>query len=111
MATVSELIIERQNNVSKDFRPFREYVRHSSFSAIAEVIERKNAQLKANYVPWAPGVVIASDYLLHAAGHNPTSVARKDGACGVASSIERTEGSWSAIAASSGRLNVQMKVF
>ena len=73
MATVSELIAERRNNVSKDWRSFLEHVEHPLFSTIAEVIERKNTQLKDDFVPWAPGIVIASDYLLQTAGHSPTS--------------------------------------
>ena len=74
MATVSELIIERRNNVSKGWQSFLEHLKHLEYpSAIAEVIERKNTQLKADFVPWAPGIVIASDYLLRSAGQNSTS--------------------------------------
>jgi hypothetical protein len=36
-------------------------------SAIAEVIERGRAKLPANYVPWVPAVVIASEDLLRIA--------------------------------------------
>ena len=70
MATVSELIIERRNNVSKGWQSFLNHPLHSS---IAEVIERKNTQLKADFVPWAPGIVIASDYLLRTAGYTSTA--------------------------------------
>jgi len=70
MATVSELIIQRQNDVSKDWQSFLEHPVHRS---IGEVIPRENTQPKADFVPWAPGVVIASDYLLRRSGHTPTS--------------------------------------
>jgi hypothetical protein len=36
-------------------------------SAIAEVIERGRAKLPANYAPWAPAIVIASEDLLRIA--------------------------------------------
>ena len=64
MATVSELIAERQHAVSKDWQVF---LNHPLPSSIAEIIERKEAQLKADFVPWAPGIVVASDYLLRTA--------------------------------------------
>jgi hypothetical protein len=70
MATVSELIVERQNEVLKGWQSFLKHPLHRS---IAEVIERKSTQLNADFVPWAPGIVIASDHLLRSAGHNPNS--------------------------------------
>jgi hypothetical protein len=38
---------------------------------VAEVIPRSNTELPACFVPWAPAIVIASDYLLRAAGFQP----------------------------------------
>jgi hypothetical protein len=64
MATVSELIVERQNNLSKGWQSFLRDPLHSS---IAQVIDRKNTNLPSSYVPWAPGIVIASNSLLKAA--------------------------------------------
>jgi hypothetical protein len=73
MATVSELIVERQNNLSKGWQSFLEHRLHSS---IAQVIDRKNTNLPSNYVPWAPGIVIASSSLLKAARQAAVYVGR-----------------------------------
>ena len=64
MATVSELIIRRQNELSKGWQSFLKHPLHSS---IAQVIDRKNTNLPSNYVPWAPAIAIASNSLLKAA--------------------------------------------
>jgi hypothetical protein len=65
--TVSQLITQRRNDVSKGWQSFLKTPLHSS---IAEIIERKEAQLKVDFVPWAPAIAIASDYLLRTAGCN-----------------------------------------
>jgi hypothetical protein len=70
MATVPELIVERQKEISKGWESFLGHPLHSS---IAEVIARKSTKLNADFVPWAPGILIASDRLLRSAGHNPNS--------------------------------------
>lgn len=65
MATVSELISERQRTIAKSWQNFLQSPLHQS---IAVVVEREKTNLPANFVPWAPGIVIASDRLLRAAG-------------------------------------------
>src|SRR2546423_957607 len=70
MATIPQLIAQRQNVLSQSWQTF---LQDPPSYSIAEIIERENAQLKADFVPWAPGIVIASDYLLRMAGHSPTS--------------------------------------
>jgi hypothetical protein len=70
MATIPQLIAQRQNVLSQSWQTF---LQDPPTYSIAEIIERENAQLKADFVPWAPGIVIASDYLLRIAGHRPTS--------------------------------------
>ena len=63
-------IIERRSAVLKDWPAF---VKQPSSQLIAEFIERDQTDLPSNYCPWAPGVVIASDYLLQAANYHPGS--------------------------------------
>jgi hypothetical protein len=63
-------IIERRNAVLKDWPAF---VKQPSSHLIAEFIERDQTDLPSNYCPWAPGIVIASDYLLQAANYHPKS--------------------------------------
>ena len=69
MATVSELITERQKSLSRDWQSFLKH-RHRS---VANVAKRTWARLAPDFVPWAPAIVIASDYLLQSVGHTPTS--------------------------------------
>jgi len=64
MATVSELIIQRQKHLSESWQSFLNHPLHSS---ITQVIDRKNTNLPSNFVPWAPAIVIASNSLLKAA--------------------------------------------
>ena len=64
MATVSELIAERQKKLSDGWQLFLNYPLHSS---LARIIDRKNTNLPSNYVPWAPAIAIASNSLLKAA--------------------------------------------
>ena len=40
-------------------------------SLIAEVIDRDKTEMPYDFCPWAPGLVVASDYLLEAAGYRP----------------------------------------
>jgi hypothetical protein len=68
-------IQERRNAILKMWPEFQ---KRPSTVLIAEVIERSKTELPDCFVPWAPGVVIASDYLLRAAGHRPGS-RRPDG--------------------------------
>jgi hypothetical protein len=42
-------------------------------SLIAEVIDREKIEMSPDFCPWAPGLVVASDYLLEAAGYCPGS--------------------------------------
>jgi hypothetical protein len=70
MTTVPELIAERQKTIAESWQSFLKYPLPI---AIAEVVKRKKAKLPPDYLPWAPAVVIASDYLLRTAGHTSTS--------------------------------------
>jgi hypothetical protein len=63
-------IEERRNAILKRWQRFQ---KQPPTVLIAEVIERSKTELPDWFVPWAPGVVIASDYLLRAAGHRPGS--------------------------------------
>jgi hypothetical protein len=55
MASTSEMIIERQKTLSRNWQSFLKHPQHSS---IAEVVKRKKAELPPDFVPWAPAVVI-----------------------------------------------------
>src|SRR6266567_2896566 len=70
MATVSELIAERQQAVSNDWQSF---LNRPLPPSTAAVVKRRKAKLPPDFVPWAPGIVIAIDYLLQVAGYTPTS--------------------------------------
>src|SRR4051812_3582771 len=69
MATVPELIRGRQTAVSKDWGRFLRY----PLLYFGRVVNRKNANLPPDFVPWAPGIIMANDYLLRLAGYHPTS--------------------------------------
>jgi hypothetical protein len=69
MATVSELIIKRQKDVSRGWQSFLQ--QQPLHRSIAVVVEREKTNLPAKFVPWAPGIVIASDDLLKVARHTP----------------------------------------
>jgi hypothetical protein len=75
MMMLNREIEERRNAISKCWQGFQS---HPPTVLIAEVIERSKTELPDWFVPWAPGVVIASDYLLQAAGHRP-GLRRPDG--------------------------------
>ena len=66
MMMVEQKIAERRSAVLKDWPSFLMCV--SPF-VVSTVIDRSKAGLPDDFVPWAPGVVIASDYLLRAAGY------------------------------------------
>jgi hypothetical protein len=68
--TLEQKIIERRGAVLKHWQTFLD---QPSPYLVAEVIERSNTELPDDFVPWAPGIVIASDYLLRAAGYHPGS--------------------------------------
>ena len=63
-------IQERRDAILKCLEGFR---KHTPTVLISKVIERSKADLPSWFVPWAPAVVIASDYLLQATGHRPGS--------------------------------------
>lgn len=65
MSNISELISQRQENLAKGWQSFLTHPLHKS---IAVVVEREKTNLPSEFVPWAPGIVIASDSLLEAAG-------------------------------------------
>jgi hypothetical protein len=64
----NQKIEERRNAILKCWPALQE---HPPTVLIAEVVERSKTDMPDDFVPWAPGVVIASDYLLRAAGHRP----------------------------------------
>jgi len=66
----NQKIEERRNAILKCWQGFRE---RPPTVLIAEVIERSKTDMPDDFVPWAPGIVIPSDYLLRAAGHRPGS--------------------------------------
>jgi hypothetical protein len=66
----NQMIQERRDAILKCFEGFRE---HPPTVLISKVIERSKSDLPSWFVPWAPAVVIASDYLLQATGHRPGS--------------------------------------
>ena len=74
MATVSELITERQRSLSQGWTAFLEHPLHPS---IAQIIERKNTNLPSKYVPWAPAIAVASNPLLEAARRAPVFALHK----------------------------------
>src|SRR5258707_3345173 len=63
-------IDERRNAVLLDWDTFLKQPRPR---LISEVVERSKSALPGDFVPWAPGIVIASDYLLAAAGYRSGS--------------------------------------
>lgn len=69
MASVRVLIIQRKNKLARTWQSF---LQHPLNRSIAAVVERKLANLPSAFVPWAPGIVIASDQLLQAACRNQT---------------------------------------
>jgi hypothetical protein len=69
-----ELIEERRKAVLKDWPVF---LKQPASYLIAEFIERDKTELPDYYCPWAPGIVIASDYLLQAANYHAGSHAPK----------------------------------
>jgi hypothetical protein len=67
---LEQMIQERRDAILKCLEGFR---KHTPTVLISKVIERSKTDLPNWFVPWAPAVVIASDYLLQAAGHRPGS--------------------------------------
>jgi hypothetical protein len=65
-----EKIQERRDAILKCLEGFQ---KHLPTVLISKVIERSKTDLPDRFAPWAPAVVIASDYLLQAAGHRPRS--------------------------------------
>ena len=68
MPDIDELITKRRNAVMNDWPSF---LRQASPFVVEEVIERSKAGLPDYLVPWAPGTVVASKYLLKAANCHP----------------------------------------
>jgi len=64
--TYAELIKARRSAVQSDWQTF---VKQPSYLN-AGIVDRGKAGLPSAFFPWAPGVVIASNYLLQAAGHH-----------------------------------------
>ena len=68
--TLRQRISDRSSTILRDWETFR---REKFPVVVADVIERDQSGLPADFVPWAPGIVVASDYLLRAAGYRPGS--------------------------------------
>jgi len=49
---------------------WQNFLKRPTTVLVAEVIERSKAMLPDWFAPWAPGIVVASDYLLRAAGYH-----------------------------------------
>ena len=67
---LEQMIMERRNAVLKGWHSF---LKQPSPYLIAEVVERSKTELPDDFVPWAPGIMIASDYLLQATGYHSGS--------------------------------------
>ena len=65
-----EKIQERRDAILKCLEGFQQNL---PTVLISKVIERSKTDLPDEFARWAPAVVIASDYLLQAAGHRPRS--------------------------------------
>ena len=65
-----QMIQERRDAILQCLEGFQ---RNLPTVLISKVIERSKTDLPDEFAPWAPAVVIASDYLLAAAGHRPRS--------------------------------------
>jgi hypothetical protein len=65
---ISAAVTARQQTIANHWNAF---LQTGSPLRIAEVIKRKDAKLPKDFVPWAPGIVIVSDYLLWQAGYHP----------------------------------------
>jgi hypothetical protein len=61
-------IIQRRNAISRDLKSLQTDV--SPYS-VAEVVDRNKTGLPDDFAPWAPAIMIASDYLLGAANYRP----------------------------------------
>jgi hypothetical protein len=68
MCTFRKEIAERRSSIEKGWNAFKT---DASPFHVAEVIDRSATDLPDDFVPWAPGVVVTSEYLLRAAGYSP----------------------------------------
>jgi hypothetical protein len=67
---LEQKITQRRITISQNWQAF---LSQRSPYLVADVIERSKTKLPDDFVPWAPGVVVASDYLLRAASYRPGS--------------------------------------
>jgi hypothetical protein len=67
---LADEIARRRSATMVGWDGFREDV--SPFQ-VAEVIDRSKTKFTDDFVPWAPGIAVASDYLLRAANYDPGS--------------------------------------
>jgi hypothetical protein len=72
-----QMILERRDTVSKLWSAL---VTQTPPMLLAKLVERSKTELPPDFLSWAPGVGIASEYLLQAAGHFP-GAPRPDGWC------------------------------
>jgi len=63
---LNEKVTERREAISRDLKAFQ---RDASPFLVEEVIARRRTWLPDDLAPWAPGVVLASDYLLRASNY------------------------------------------
>jgi hypothetical protein len=67
---LEQRIMQRRNAVLRSWPAFLKY--RSPF-VVGEVVDRRETKLSVDFVPWAPAVVVASDYSLKAARYRPGS--------------------------------------
>jgi len=65
LENIPQMIANRRKALRKSWRAFQAF----KCWQISEVIRRSKAKLPRRFVPWAPGLVIASDRLLSEAGY------------------------------------------
>jgi hypothetical protein len=65
---IEDMIKDRRDVILKGWPTF---VNWGPTFLIAEIVERDKTELPSYFCPWAPGIVIAGDRLLRAAGYRP----------------------------------------
>src|SRR5262249_15684526 len=68
---VTKMMQEIEERRSAILNCWQNFLMRPTTVLVAEVIERSEAMLPDWFAPWAPGIVVASDYLLRAAGYHP----------------------------------------
>jgi hypothetical protein len=64
MKTIQEMIAARQQSITRDMPSF---LKGPTPYSVLAFVNRNNTNLPTDFVPWAPGIVLPSEYLLRAA--------------------------------------------